>query len=65
MEAYDQNFLSLFSEEDSHSLFFGKTTLIKEKNTSPTFSVFSTNPGLFSIRKLDLFKNFWASKMFS
>ena len=58
MEAYDQNFLSLFSEEDRHSLYFGKTTLIKEKNISPTFSVFSRNPGLFSIRKLDLFKNF-------
>lgn len=58
MEAYNQNFLSFFSEEDSHSIFFGKTTLIKEKNTSPTFSVFSKNLGLLSIRKLDLFKNF-------
>lgn len=58
MEAYDQNFLSLFSEEDSHSIFFGKTTLVKKKNTSPTFNVFSKNLGLFSIRKLDLFKNF-------
>lgn len=47
MEAYDQNFLLLFSEEDSHSLFFGKTTLIKEKNTS--------QPSVFSLRILGCF----------
>lgn len=53
------------SVKKTASIFFGKTTLIKEKNTSPTFNIFSKNPGLFSIRKLDLFKKFWASKMFS
>lgn len=47
------------SVEKTASIFFGKTTLIKEKkNASPTFSIFSKNPGLFSIRKLDLFKKF-------
>lgn len=53
MWAYDQNFLLLCSEKDGQHLL-RQNDIEREKEFS-NFKISSKNPGLFSIRKLDLF----------
>lgn len=57
MEAYDQNFLLLFVEKYSQH-FLWQNDADKGKEYFSDLLIFSKNPGLFSIRKLDLFKKF-------